>query len=125
MVLWYDVISRAVAYATDTCSIDIKLKDQLLWAVASTFGGAAFSGILNEIHEDALKFAKRGRDQAFLHAAASFVDLLKSSLAWVVGCAWTDVICAIFSILNEAPYLPNALANIAVACLVSVGALLM
>jgi len=97
------------------------VKLTVLWAVAITYVGSIVSAALEQWEGD---LKKKGGRLFFVDCVCSYSDLLQDSLAFVAGCAWSDVVCAIFTSLNSVTPTPSVLlANTAISVLVAAIAL--
>ena len=124
MVLWYDAAHDLVLWnseATESGKTTVTKKLLVFWAFAITYVGSIVSAALEQWEGD---LKKKGGRLLFVDCVCSYSDLLQDSLAFVAGCAWSDVVCAIFTSLNSVTPTPSVLlANTAISVLVAAIAL--
>jgi hypothetical protein len=76
-----------------------------------------------EEHADATASQQTAASINRLNASIEFSNLMQSTLGWVAGCAWTDVMTDLFPALGSSPSLGVILANVGASSLLTLLAL--
>ena len=130
MVVWYHTASSVVLLGATPAEDEqhgeqhgvqpvVRVHLILFYALSITLIGSYLSVVLEKLEERIKRIMEQGGAHAalsgkFARGLVQTSNMLQDALGYLTGCAWTDLICEIFSSLNADPTLSVILTNIAV-----------